>query len=137
MPRTPPVPARTRCWSRVGGRTTICTTCQVITSVQPQSNVLLSAPVSHCTVIPLEHGEVRRLYSGQVNHTERGEVCLNWREVNETVDYSLLEEDWLLGDHNYCRNPNMEEEREFCYVNKTQTALCAVKSCGKSKTSHP
>ena len=92
----------------------------------------LSAPVSHCTVKQLEDGKYRRMYSGEVNITETGEDCINWLEVNGTTDYSVLEGDWLLGDHNYCRYPDWEGEREFCYINTTHKELCAVKTCGKS-----
>ena len=89
-----------------------------------------SAPVEHCEVQNLGDGKFRRLYRGDVNQTEDGLDCLNWREVNASQAWN--ETAWLLGDHNYCRNPDWAEAREFCYVNETQRGFCVVKSCGEN-----
>ena len=85
--------------------------------------------MEHCEVQQLENGNFRRIYSGDVNQTEEGLDCLNWREVNASQTWN--ETQWLTGDHNYCRNPGFAESTEFCYVNESQRALCAVKTCGK------
>ena len=86
--------------------------------------------MDHCEVQRLENGNFRRIYSGDVNQTEDGLDCLNWREVNASQAWN--ETEWLLGDHNYCRNPgNKAGVREFCYVNQTHRGSCVVKSCGK------
>ena len=85
--------------------------------------------MDHCEVQRLENGNFRRIYSGDVNQTAEGLDCLNWREVNASQIWN--ETEWLIGDHNYCRNPGFDESTEFCYVNESQRALCAVKTCGK------
>ena len=86
--------------------------------------------MEHCEVQQLGDGKFRRLYRGDVNQTEDGLDCLNWREVNASQAWN--ETAWLLGDHNYCRNPDWAEAREFCYVNETQRGFCVVKSCGEN-----
>ena len=68
-----------------------------------------------------------RIYLGTENKTEDGQPCIKWSEVTEK-DYSEYEE---TRDHNFCRNPGGEEDREFCYVNQTHTGFCAVKTCGR------
>ena len=69
--------------------------------------------------------DYERVYVGSENETEAGEACIDWAEVTE--DFSSYEE---TRGHNYCRNPGRLEDREFCYVNQTHRALCAVKTCG-------
>ena len=71
-------------------------------------------------------GKLERIYTGDVNVTKSGKPCKKWTEISQ--NYTHLP---FIGDHNYCRNPGREEDREFCYVSEEERELCVVRTCGK------
>ena len=79
-----------------------------------------------CQVRQRPDKDYERIYVGTENMTEDGQPCINWSDVTEE-DYSEYEETRC---HNYCRNPGVKQDREFCYFNQTHTGFCAVKTCG-------
>ena len=72
-----------------------------------------------------EEGGLRRIYTGTVNVSETGKACRNWNEVSKNYSGKAG-----IGEHNYCRNPDREEDREFCYVTEEEKELCTVRTCG-------
>ena len=71
-------------------------------------------------------GKLVRLYTGDVNVSETGKPCKKWTEISKN-----LTQHPFIGDHNHCRNPGREEDREFCYVSEDSRELCIVRTCGK------
>ena len=71
-------------------------------------------------------GKLQRLYTGDVNVSETGKPCKKWTEISKNFTHHPF-----IGDHNYCRNPEREEDREFCYVSEEDRELCIVRTCGK------
>ena len=61
-----------------------------------------------------------------MNVSGTGKPCLKWTEIDR--NYTGLAG---IGDHNYCRNPDKEEDREFCYVSPEEKELCKVRTCGQ------
>ncbi|XP_033114149.1 uncharacterized protein LOC117114582 [Anneissia japonica] len=54
-------------------------------------------------------------YRGEVSMTAGGKRCANWMEVSSTVDVNPITfPNKGLGDHNFCRNPDGDEE-PWCY----------------------
>jgi len=80
---------------------------------------------SHCKT-ELSNGQYLRQYIGNENMTENGTACLNWITVTEAE--KLIGVDHV-GDHNYCRNPNKTQDREFCYISQNVTEFCRVRTC--------
>lgn len=85
----------------------------------------LSENKTHCQVTS-EEGTLRRIYTGVVNVSGTGKPCLKWTEIDR--NYSGLAG---IGDHNYCRNPDREEDREFCFVSPEKKEFCKVRTCGQ------
>ena len=71
-------------------------------------------------------GKSERLYTGYVNVSKTGKPCKKWTEISKNFTHHPF-----IGDHNYCRNPGREEDREFCYVSEKSRELCTVRTCGK------
>ena len=100
----------------------------IIQKAMKEHNYLLNLTEKKedCQVRQRPDKDYERIYVGTENMTEDGQPCMNWSEVTEE-DYSEYEE---TRGHNYCRNPGVKEDREFCYINQTHTGFCAVKTCG-------
>ena len=62
--------------------------------------------------------------------SESGAPCRKWTDIAK--NYSGQPG---VGEHNYCRNPAREKDREFCYVSHTRRELCTVRSCGQYQQS--
>ena len=88
---------------------------------------------SFCTVVLSPEGKLERIYTGNVNVSETGKPCKKWSEISQN---STTTHHNVIGDHNYCRNPGREEDREFCYVSEEARELCVVRTCGKIFTNH-
>ena len=65
-----------------------------------------------------------------MNVSESGAPCRKWTDIAK--NYSGQPG---VGEHNYCRNPAREKDREFCYVSHTRRELCTVRSCGQYQQS--
>ena len=89
-------------------------------------HILKLVKKSHCKT-ELSNGQYLRQYIGNENMTKNGTACLNWITVTEAE--KLIGVDHV-GDHNYCRNPNKTQDREFCYISQNVTEFCRVRTCG-------
>ncbi|KAK7934126.1 hypothetical protein WMY93_005022 [Mugilogobius chulae] len=71
-------------------------------------------------------------YRGNQQSTSLGLTCMNW--MNTTRDYDVKvypDPQTGVGDHNYCRNPDLAE-RPWCYIagpEKTQRQFCKIQTC--------
>ncbi|XP_035260196.1 hyaluronan-binding protein 2 [Anguilla anguilla] len=79
-------------------------------------------------------------YNGLASETEDGEDCLPWNShsVLERAADSFTEnqEDAMLGEHNYCRNPD-GDVKPWCFVKRREAlfwSFCKVKQCAGSNS---
>lgn len=80
-------------------------------------------------------------YRGYQQSTSSGLTCLKWR--NSTRDYDLRghpDSQTGVGDHNYCRNPDLAE-RPWCYITgpdgTIQREFCNIETCSEQSTAAP
>ena len=68
-------------------------------------------------------------YHGKLNSTTNGRDCVNWSDdrvvnhddnFNPDIETNVIE-DALLGDHNYCRNPDNDPNGPWCYTTDYRT----------------
>ena len=76
----------------------------------------------------LRYGHKNNGYRGSVSWTRNGWTCQNWNEQYPN-EHSRTHENYPqdgLGDHNYCRNPD-DEEDAWCYtVNGNRWDYCDI-----------
>ncbi|KAJ8305805.1 hypothetical protein KUTeg_016350 [Tegillarca granosa] len=67
-------------------------------------------------------------YRGSVNKTRQGHTCVNW--LNNPY-YPSNKHGNLLGNHNFCRNPNGTHVGPWCYIDKAYryNELCSIPKC--------
>ena len=68
-------------------------------------------------------------YNGRLSLTDNFIPCLSWtaQYVKDNFEF----DDPLLGDHNYCRNPDDDSNGPWCFASNTnQRAYCNVQKCG-------
>ncbi|KAI6655737.1 Fibrocystin-L-like [Oopsacas minuta] len=68
-------------------------------------------------------------YIGKLSITNSFIPCLSWtsKYVTENYEYNSP----LLGDHNYCRNPNADPKGPWCFASNTNLiAYCNIQKCG-------
>lgn len=77
-------------------------------------------------------------YRGNQQSTSSGLTCLNWK--NSTRDYDAEvhpDSQTGVGDHNYCRNPDLAE-KPWCYITgpdkTTQREFCNIEICKDQTT---
>nr|XP_012553873.1 bone morphogenetic protein 1 [Hydra vulgaris]XP_047129107.1 bone morphogenetic protein 1 [Hydra vulgaris] len=76
-----------------------------------------------------------RDYRGNLDYTESGVMCQPWnKQYPHQHTYSLKNPNDGLGKHNYCRNPDGEKERPWCYTTlgkeaKKDWEYCDIKIC--------
>ncbi|XP_074641375.1 inactive tyrosine-protein kinase transmembrane receptor ROR1-like [Tubulanus polymorphus] len=72
-------------------------------------------------------------YRGLVNRTKSGYVCKNWSALKRHSRYFTAAKNPELGNHNFCRNPNNQEDRPWCFTtDRTVTReVCDIPKCSK------
>jgi len=88
------------------------------------------APVPSCS------DGLQKDYRGEVNHTISGFTCMNWRQQSPHK-HTRTEANYPnsgLGDHNYCRNPDDEDEGAWCYTTSPDQRwdYCGIPKCDGS-----
>merc|ERR1719230_1347234 len=99
-------------------------------------------------------GAKGKSYRGLMTSTESGRTCQNWQKDHpwkdaakikatedkmEEIDSETSVMNWGngLGNHNYCRNPNMRYDRPWCYTLDTNsrymTERCEIPKCPAKK----
>ena len=79
-----------------------------------------------CKVVT-DKGLTRRMYAGTANMSSAG-PCLKWTEAGrESVNMTGG------GDHNYCRNPDINMARQEKCFTDNGSAPCDVQTCGKAR----
>ena len=69
-----------------------------------------------------------KLYRGEAQSTKEGTTCKNWKNSTQPQ----------VGDHNYCRNPDEEDDGDsvWCYITEEVTGkdwrYCDVPFCGET-----
>ena len=87
-------------------------------------------------------------YHGKLNSTTNGRDCVNWSDnrvvnhddnFNPDIETNVIE-DALLGDHNYCRNPDNDPNGHWCFVEGAEGDFLTQSYCkgiaSKSTQSH-
>ncbi|KAI5613057.1 phosphoinositide-3-kinase-interacting protein 1 precursor [Silurus asotus] len=72
-------------------------------------------------------------YRGEQNKSSSGSFCLNWNNTTRDYDVTLHPQlATVVGDHNYCRNPDDSGE-PWCYVSGADGQLlreaCSIEAC--------
>ena len=78
---------------------------------------------------PADCYEENGLYYGRLSITETFVPCLAWtaQYVQDNFKYN----DPLLGDHNYCRNPDGDPKGPWCFASNTNLkTYCNIQNCG-------
>ena len=71
----------------------------------------------------------RYLTTGRLSLTNNFIPCLSW--TTQYVEDNFEFDSPLLGDHNYCRNPDNDPNGPWCFTTDTnQRAYCNVQKCG-------
>ena len=69
-------------------------------------------------------------YRGVVNVTNTGNICQRWTSQDPHIHANTPanKPNAGLGDHNYCRNPDLYREGAWCYTTKISTRweLCEI-----------
>ena len=61
------------------------------------------------------HTIILSLYKGQLQISINGNPCKNWNQI--IYSGKVISKTLLVGNHNYCRNPNGMELAPFCIIN--------------------
>ena len=85
----------------------------------------LSSDLSH----PADCYEQNEQYHGRLSITETYIPCLAW--TSQFVQDHFKFNDPLLGDHNYCRNPDGDSRGPWCFASNTMLkTYCNIQNCG-------
>ncbi|KAK3599901.1 hypothetical protein CHS0354_022480 [Potamilus streckersoni] len=75
-------------------------------------------------------------YRGSVSTTRSGRTCKNWKN---NPYFRTQEYQDLLGNHNFCRNPNNSLEGPWCFTDNIyqEKELCSIPMCETTSESSP
>ena len=78
---------------------------------------------------PADCYEENEQYHGRLSITENFVPCLAWS--SQYVHNEIKSNDPLLGDHNYCRNPDRDPKGPWCFSSDTfLKTYCNIQNCG-------
>ncbi|KII62115.1 Protein-tyrosine kinase 6 [Thelohanellus kitauei] len=66
-------------------------------------------------------------YDGPINRSQSGRACIRWSRVSFILKLFPLFSD----DHNYCRNPDGNEARPYCFVDDITFEYCTIPLCSQ------
>lgn len=75
-------------------------------------------------------------YIGRVSRTISGKSCLPWPSFLTKNDDRFIQNSRLLGQHNFCRNPDDSLDQPWCFINKGYTIKekCKMDLCVEPKS---